>query len=56
MLQSVPERQRRVLLMMKVDGASVAEIAAATGMSQSAVKVSVHRTLKALAAKLKGSQ
>jgi RNA polymerase sigma-70 factor (ECF subfamily) len=53
-LDSVPERQRRVLVMMKVDGASVAEVAAATGMSPSAVKVSVHRTMKALAAKLKG--
>ncbi|HEY1227059.1 MAG TPA: sigma-70 family RNA polymerase sigma factor [Ramlibacter sp.] len=54
-LASVPERQRRVLVMMKVDGASVAEVAQATGMSPSAVKVSVHRTLKALAARLKGS-
>lgn len=55
-LESVPERQRRILLMMKVDGASVAEVAHATGMSPSAVKVSVHRTLKALAARMKGSQ
>jgi RNA polymerase sigma-70 factor, ECF subfamily len=53
-LESVPERQRKILLMMKVDGASVAEVAQATGMSASAVKVSVHRTLKALAARLKG--
>ena len=54
-LESVPERQRKILLMMKVDGASVAEVAQATGMSPSAVKVSVHRTLKALAARMKGS-
>jgi RNA polymerase sigma-70 factor (ECF subfamily) len=55
-LESVPERQRKIVLMMKVEGASVAEVAAATRMSQSAVKVTVHRTLKALAAKLKGSR
>ena len=54
-LESVPERQRRILLMMKVEGASVAEVAQVTGMSPSAIKVSVHRTLKTLAARLKGS-
>ena len=53
-LQSLPERQRRALVMIKVEGASVAETALATGMSESAVKVGVHRSLKALAAKLKG--
>jgi RNA polymerase sigma-70 factor (ECF subfamily) len=51
----VPERQRKILLMMKVYGASVAEVSQATEMSPSAVKVSVHRALKALAARLKGS-
>ena len=50
-IASLPRRQRVVLTMMKIEGASVAEVSAATGMSESAVKVSVHRTLKALAAK-----
>jgi RNA polymerase sigma-70 factor (ECF subfamily) len=54
-LEALPEKQRKILLMMKVDGASVAEVSAATGMSASAVKVAVHRTLKALAARMKGS-
>jgi RNA polymerase sigma factor (sigma-70 family) len=53
-LESLPGKQRRILVMMKVEGASVAEVSAATGMSQSAVKVSVHRALKALAAKMRG--
>lgn len=53
-LQSLPERQRRALVMIKVEGASVAETALATGMSEASVKVGVHRSLKALAAKLKG--
>jgi hypothetical protein len=38
---------------MKIEGLSVAETARLTGMSQSAVKVRVHRGLKALAAKIR---
>lgn len=53
-LQSLPARQRRALIMIKLDGASVAETALATGLSESAVKTGVHRSLKALSAKLKG--
>jgi RNA polymerase sigma factor (sigma-70 family) len=53
-LQSLPERQRRALVMVKLEGASVAETAVATGMSEASVKVGVHRSLKALAARLKG--
>lgn len=51
-LQLLPERQRRALVMIKLEGASVAETARATGMSEASVKVGVHRSLKALAAKL----
>ncbi|MGV3572874.1 MAG: sigma-70 family RNA polymerase sigma factor [Ramlibacter sp.] len=53
LLQSLPERQRRALVMIKVEGASVRETALATGMSEASVKVGVHRSLKALAARLK---
>lgn len=53
-LQSLPDRQRRALVMIKLEGASVAETALATGMSEASVKVGVHRSLKALSAKLKG--
>lgn len=53
-LESLPERQRLAFVMIKVEGASVAETAIATGMSESSVKVGVHRSLKALSAKLKG--
>lgn len=53
-LQSLPERQRLALVMIKLEGASVAETARATGMSEASVKVGVHRSLKALSAKLKG--
>ena len=40
--------------MVKLEGASVAETALATGQSEASVKVGVHRSLKALSAKLKG--
>lgn len=48
LLSELPERQRAVLKAVKLDELSTAEAAARTGMSESAVKVSVHRSLKAL--------
>ena len=39
---------------MKLEGLSVIEAARATGMSESAVKVGVHRGMKALAALIRG--
>jgi RNA polymerase sigma-70 factor (ECF subfamily) len=53
-LQSLPERQRRAVVMTQLEGASVAETALATGQTESAVKASVHRGLKLLAAKVRG--
>ena len=53
LLQTLPARQRAALRMMKVDGASAAEAAAAMGMSEVAIKVSVHRALKTLAARFR---
>jgi RNA polymerase sigma-70 factor (ECF subfamily) len=54
MLAGLPERQRRVVVMTKLEGNSMAEAAQAVGMSEVAVKVSVHRSLKSLAAKWRG--
>lgn len=54
MLQALPERQRRTLVMVKLVGASVAETARATGQSEASVKVVVHRSLKALSARFRG--
>ena len=54
MLQALPERQRRALVMLKLAGASVAETARATGLSEVSVRVGVHRSLKALAARFRG--
>ena len=49
LLARLPERQRMAIRHMKLDGRSVAETAHCTGMSESAVKVGVHRGLKTLA-------
>lgn len=50
LLDDLPEAQRRAIVLTKLDGLSVAEAAARTGTSESAVKVQVHRGLKRLAA------
>lgn len=50
LLDSLPPAQRIPIVHTKLDGQSVAEAALATGMSESAIKVGVHRGLKALAA------
>lgn len=49
-LEQLPQQQRLPIIRMKLQGLSVAEAAAVTGMSESAIKVGVHRGLKALAA------
>jgi RNA polymerase sigma-70 factor (ECF subfamily) len=54
LLERLPERQRLPIVHMKLEGLSVVETARATGMSESAVKVGVHRGLKALAAMIRG--
>jgi RNA polymerase sigma-70 factor (ECF subfamily) len=43
---------RRAIQSVKLDGLSVAEAASRCGMSESAVKVNVHRGLKALIASI----
>ncbi|MDP2369553.1 sigma-70 family RNA polymerase sigma factor [Rhodoferax sp.] len=53
LLEQLPDQQRLPILHTKLEGLSVAEAARATGMSESAIKVGVHRGLKALAALMK---
>jgi RNA polymerase sigma-70 factor (ECF subfamily) len=48
LLQHLPENKRALIRHVKLDGLSTAEAAAKTGLSESAVKVGVHRSLKAL--------
>ena len=56
LLEQLPANQRLPLIHTKLEGLSVAETAQATGMSESAIKVGVHRGLKALAALMKDTR
>ncbi len=47
-LASLPERTRQLIRRTKIEGLTAAEAGAATGMTETAVKVSVHRAMKAL--------
>lgn len=53
LLATLPDKQRDAIIYTKLDGLSVREAASALQMSEAAVKVSVHRGLKALAATLR---
>jgi RNA polymerase sigma-70 factor (ECF subfamily) len=54
LLEELPDRHRLPIVHVKIEGRSVAETARLTGMSESAVKVGIHRGLKALAARFGG--
>jgi len=56
LLEALPDKQRIPIVEVKLQGRSVAEVALATGMSESAVKVGIHRGLKLLAARLRESK
>lgn len=49
LLELLPDRQRIPIVCTKLDGFSIEETVRLTGMSESAIKVGVHRGLKALA-------
>jgi RNA polymerase sigma-70 factor (ECF subfamily) len=48
LMAQLKPKARKAVQFVKLDGLSVSEAAALSGMSESAVKVSVHRGLKAL--------
>jgi RNA polymerase sigma-70 factor (ECF subfamily) len=50
LLAKLPPKVRLAIQYVKIEGLSVAEAAARCGMSESAIKVNVHRGLKALSA------
>jgi RNA polymerase sigma-70 factor, ECF subfamily len=50
LLSRLPDKMRRAIQCVKVEGLTVAEAARECDMSESAVKVNVHRGLRALAA------
>lgn len=52
-LQALPEPQRQVILLAKYGGLTAAEVAHEMGISEGAVKVRLHRALKAIASYLR---
>src|SRR5215471_10163225 len=52
----LPERQRQALELVKLREMSLREASQASGISVAALKVNVHRALKALRARLKGER
>ena len=54
LLDTVPEPTARMIRQVKIEGRSIAEVSEATGLSESAVKVGVHRGIRALATRLQG--
>ncbi len=55
LLADLPDHFRLPIMHTKLEGLSVREAADVSGMSESAIKVGVHRGLKALAAKIRGA-
>jgi len=53
LLRGLPDRQRLPILYVKIEGATVTDTAIRTGMSESAVKVGIHRGLKVLAQRIR---
>jgi RNA polymerase sigma-70 factor (ECF subfamily) len=56
LLERLPDKQRLPIQHVKLDGLSVAETARLTGLSESAVKIGIHRGLKLLAAMIRGEK
>jgi len=52
LLQQLPERQRLPIQYVKIEGGSVADAAKRIGISESAVKIGIHRGMKVLAASI----
>ncbi len=55
LLATLPESQREVIVMLKVSGLSVEEVARATGTSAGSVKQKAHRAYEKLRTLLKGA-
>ncbi len=54
LLDGLTPRQQELIRQVKLEGQSIADTAVRVGQSESAVKVSIHRTLKALGERMRG--
>ncbi len=53
LLQALPDRHRLPIVHVKLQGLSIAETGSLLGMSESAVKIGIHRGLKALGQRIR---
>ena len=53
LLDTIPAKTRDLVRAVKIEGRSISEASAASGLSEAAVKVSIHRALKRLANRIK---
>ena len=53
LMSRLPARMQRAIQYVKLEGLSVVEAARRSGMTESAIKINVHRGLKAMAAAIK---
>ena len=56
MLSSLPERQRVIVEAISIEGRSARDVGVRLGMSEGAVRVALHRALKALTAAYRGER
>lgn len=56
LMSALPPKMRTAIEAVKIEGLSVTEAAAKSGMSESNVKISVHRGLKAMARLIRGNR
>lgn len=56
LLDTLPAKQARMIRATRIEGLSIAEAAAADGIGESDVKISVHRGLKSLMARIQGGE
>jgi RNA polymerase sigma-70 factor (ECF subfamily) len=54
LLKTIPKGQEALIRQVKLEGQSIAEVSGKTGLSESAIKVGIHRGVKALAMRLRG--
>jgi RNA polymerase sigma-70 factor (ECF subfamily) len=56
MLSSLPKRQRDIVEAISIEGRSARDVGVRLGMSEGAVRVALHRALKALAVAYRGER
>ncbi|MBN8993924.1 MAG: sigma-70 family RNA polymerase sigma factor [Rhizobiales bacterium] len=56
LLATVPPETRKMIRQVKIEGQAIADVAAETGRTPTAVKVGIHRGLRRITARLRGGE